>query len=232
MSKNVISYSEETISKQKYPILSGVSGWVFFGVILLVYLFFAWVSQEFIYSDSLYYRSYSGTMTSQAIERILGFQSRFWWTAYAFTPILLLSKFLFASICISIGAMLSKFELKFKEIFKTAMLAEGVFILAQAIFMASLYINLNDLTLQNISGYFPLSALSFIGIENANVQWIIYPLQTANLFEVAYMVVIGWLLSKQWKQDFVESLAVVVPSYVTGLLLWLVFVTFISLQVS
>jgi hypothetical protein len=91
---------------------------------------------------------------------------------------------------------------------------------------------LNDLTLQNISGYFPLSALGFVGIENVNVQWAIYPLQTLNLFEVAYMGVIGWLLSKQWEEDFAESMLVVLPSYTTGLILWLVFVTFITLQIS
>jgi len=232
MSNSVILSAEVTIHKHKYTLLAGVSGWLIFGVILLVYLFFAWVSQEFIYSNSLYYRSYSGTLTNQTIEGILGFQSRFWWTGYAFTPILLLLKFLFASICISIGAMLSMIELKFRDIFKTAMLAEGVFIIAQAIFMVYLYLNLDDLTLQNISGYYPLSVLYFIGIDNVNVQWLVYPLQTINLFEALYIAVIAWLLTKQWKEDFMESLALVVPSYGTGLTLWLVFVTFITLQVS
>jgi hypothetical protein len=88
MSKNAILYTEATIPKHKYTLLAGVSGWLIFGVILLVYSFSAWISQEYIYTDSLYYRSYSGTLTNQTIEGILGFQSRFWWTGYAFTSIL------------------------------------------------------------------------------------------------------------------------------------------------
>jgi len=206
--------------------------WWIFGFIITIYLIIGWISQEFIYNDSLYYRSYSGTLTNQTIESMLGFQSRFWWTGYAVTPMLLLLKFLFTSICISVGAMLSITDIKFKEIFKTAMLAEGVFILAQIIFMISLYLNLEELTLQNISGYYPLSALSFIGIENVNAKWAIYPLQTINLFEALYIAVISWLLSKQWKPDFFESLNIVIPSYGLGLLLWMVLVAFLTLQIS
>jgi len=39
---------------------------------------------------------------------------------YAVTPIILLFKFLFTSICISIGAILSLTEIKFKDIDETA----------------------------------------------------------------------------------------------------------------
>jgi hypothetical protein len=46
------------------------------------------------------------------------------------------------------------------------------------------------------------------------------------------MMAIAWLLAKQWKQDFIGSLSIVVPSYGTGLILWLVFVTFITIQVT
>lgn len=161
----------------------GFRAWWLLGLVLLFYLLLAVISQEFIYIDPLYYRSYSGSLTNQTIENMLGVQARYWWTGYATIPVLLLLKFLFTSICISIGAMLSLTEIKFKNIFKTAMLAEGVFIIAQVIFMIILYMHLDDLTLQNTSGYYPLSALYFIGIENVNAQWAIYPLQTINLFE-------------------------------------------------
>lgn len=103
--------------------------------------------------------------------------------------------------------------------------------MAQVLYLVNAFFHLDTLTLETASNYYPLTILSYFGTENV-VQWLQYPLQTLNLFEVAYMVVIGWFLSKQWKEDFVESLAVVVPSYVTGLLLWLVFVTFITLQIS
>jgi hypothetical protein len=64
------------------------------------------------------------------------------------------------------------------------------------------------------------------------VKWLKYPFQTLNIFEILYMAAIAWLLAKQWSRDFMESLAVVLPSYVIGLVLWLVLVTFLTLQVS
>lgn len=221
-----------TSSRHKHNSIFEVSVWGIFGIVLSTYLIITWASQAFIYSDSLFYRSYSGTLTDQSIEGILGLQSRFWWTGYAVTPIVLLLKFLFTSICISIGAILTVTDIKFKDVFKTAIIAEGVFIVAQVAFIVSLYAHLDDITLQNASGYFPLSALSFIGIENINAQWAVYPLQTVNLFEVFYIVALAWLLSKKWKPDFVESLNTVIPSYGLGLLLWVVLVAFLTLQVS
>ncbi|MTI89027.1 MAG: hypothetical protein FH748_13800 [Balneolaceae bacterium] len=227
-----VVYSERSMSLSIPRLILDLSAWWIFGIVLFLYLLVAGISQEFIYKNSLYYRSYSGTLTNDTIEGMLGFQSRFWWTGYAVTPIILLFKFLFTSICISIGAMLQGIDIKFKDIFKTAMLAEGVFIVAQVIFMISLYVHLEDVTLQNTSGYYPFSALYFIGMENVNAQWAVYPLQTINLFEVLYVAVIAWLLSKKWRPDFIEGLNIVIPSYGLGLLLWMVLVAFLILQVS
>jgi hypothetical protein len=161
----------------------------------------------------------------------LEIQQKYWWLGYTLTPLAILLKISFATICISIGAVLSSITFKFKTVFKTALLAEVVFIIAQTIYTINLFFHADALTLATVADYFPLSALSYFGAANV-VDWLHYPLQTLNSFEAAYMGVIAWLLSKQWKQGFIECLAIVVPSYATGLLLWLVFVAFLTLQVS
>ena len=204
----------------------------FFFVIGGFYLGLIWITNEYIYANDLYYQSYSGTLTNETIEGILSLQSRFWWAGYVMTPILLLFKFLFASICINIGVILSGIEIKFNKVFKVVLLAEVVFIIAQITFITILYLNLDDITLQNASGYFPFSTLSFIGIENVNAQWAIYPLQTLNLFEVFYMIAIAWLLSRKVKQNFADIFSIVLPSYGVGLLLWITLVAFLTFQVT
>jgi|GEM_PF-956533 len=206
--------------------------WRVFGVIFLSYSLIAWISQEFIYNEFIYYRSYSENFSHGTIESILGIQERFKWMSYVLIPVTLTLKFLFTSLCISIGKMFSEAELEFKIVFKSVTLAEIIFIIAQVIFMIILYLNLDDITLQNASGYFPLSALSLIGIDNINAQWAIYPLQTANLFEVFYVIAIAYLLSRKWKHDFFETINIVIPSYGVGLLLWVTLVAFLALQVS
>ena len=209
-----------------------INTWFIIGVIVLFYLFITLISNQYIFGEEVYVRSFSDKLSAQSIEAFLGVRDKYWLWGYISIPIVIALKVSFTAICISIGAVLSKIEFKFKAIFKVALLAEVVFIVAQVLYLVNAFLHLDTLTLETAANYYPLTILSYFGTENV-VQWLQYPLQTLNLFEVAYIAVIGWLLSKQWKEeDFVDSLAVVVPSYATGLLLWLVFVTFITLQVS
>lgn len=205
--------------------------WIIFGAILIVYLLMAWFLQEYINNEYLYYRSYSGTLTKQTIENMLGLQSRYWWVSYVFIPILLFFKVVFTSICISIGTILAVIDFKFKNIFKVAIIAEVVFVIAQIVYLFNLFQNIDTLTFDTASNHLPLSLLSYFGTENI-VTWLHYPLQTLNLFEVFYILFISWLLSKQWKLDYVESVNIVLPSYGIGLLLWMILVVFLTLQIS
>ena len=206
--------------------------WLWIVFVTVIYFLLTFFSQDFIYSDSIYYRSYSSTITQQSIENMLGLQSRFWWASYILIPIVLIFKFALISVCVSIGKVFSDMNIEFKQIFRATVFGEWIFIIAQITFTTILYLNLDDITLQNASGYFPLSALSFIGIENVNAQWAIYPLQTANLFEVFYMIAIAWFLSKMSKQSFADVFSVVLPSYGLGLLLWITLVAFLTFQVT
>ncbi|PAU92975.1 hypothetical protein CK503_13695 [Aliifodinibius salipaludis] len=207
------------------------NGWIIFSIVVFIYLLFSVIIDQYIFGKEVYIRSFSDQLTQESLEAMLGFQERYWWFGYVFTPLLLLIKLSFATVCISIGTVLSNVEFHFKNIFKVVLLAEVVFIVAQTLYLVNLSFHLDTLTLETASNYYPLTILSYFGTENV-VQWLQYPLQTLNLFEVAYIVVISWLLSKQWKEDFAESMLVVLPSYATGLILWLVFVAFITLQVS
>lgn len=208
-----------------------VSGWIQFCIIITFYAVLTFISNRYLLKEEVLIRSYSDQLTLQSIEALLGIKDRYEWVGYVFTPIILLLKIVFTTICVSICAVLSTIDFKFKTIFRAALLAELVFISAQILYLINISFHLDTLKLETVANYYPLTALSYFGTGNV-VQWLRYPLQTINVFELLYMVVIAWLLSKQWKEDFMESLALVVPSYGTGLILWLVFVTFITLQIS
>lgn len=208
-----------------------ISAWYLFLFITMFYLVLTYISSNFILSEEIYVRSFSEQLTRQSLTALLDFQERYVWLNYLLLPVILLIKIAFGTVCISIGTVLTNVEFKFKTVFKAALVAEGIFIVAQVLYLTNLSFHLDTLTLETASNYYPLTVLSYLGTENV-VQWLHYPLQTLNLFEVVYMAAIAWLLSKQWKQDFMESLAIVVPAYGTGLILWVVFVTFLTLQIS
>lgn len=206
--------------------------WLIFFSISICYVVLTLISQETIYKSSIYYKSYAEQFNQATIDKLLGIKSSYVWMSYIVIPFTLLLKFTLISVCISIGKVFSEIDLEFKQIFKASMIAEGVFIIAQVTFTIILFLNLDEVTLQNASGYFPLSALSFIGIENVNAQWAIYPLQTANLFEIFYVLSIAFFLSKRSKNDFLEILSIVFPSYMIGLFLWITLVAFLTFQLT
>lgn len=216
---------------QSQGFINKVNLWGIYGIIVLSYLFITFISNQYIFGEEVYVRSFSDKLSAQSIEAFLGVREKYWLWGYVTFPIVIAIKVSFSAICISIGAVLSNISFKFKAIFRMVLLAEIVFIVAQLLYLVNVSFHLDTLTLETAANYYPLTMLSYFGTENV-VQWLQYPLQTLNLFEVAYISVIAWLLSKQWKQDFMESLAIVVPSYGTGLILWLVLVTFLTLQVS
>jgi hypothetical protein len=213
----------------EWPILQ--SGLFIFITLTIFYLVFTYVYNAWILTDQLIYQSFSDQLQLYSIETLLQGRDRFWWVSYLVQPVMIFVKVSFLVLCVSIGAIFSDVNFKVSSIYKTGLYSEFIFIIGQFIFLANLFFNRSNLTLDTTVNYFPLSILSYIGIENV-VQWLHYPLQTLNLFELVYVICISWLLSKQWKPGFVESLNIVIPSYGIGLLVWMVLVVFLSLQIS
>ncbi|MDR8393095.1 hypothetical protein NC796_18205 [Aliifodinibius sp. S!AR15-10] len=205
--------------------------WVLSGIIVGLYLLLTYISDQYIFGNELYLRSYSDQLNRQRIVDFLDMQARYRWAGYILTPFILTIKFLFTTVCISVGLILLKFDFQLKKVFKVVILSELIFIVAKVIYVTNLWYHYDSLVMSEMADYYPLTALSYFGAENV-VTWLHYPLQTLNLFEVFYITAISWLLSKQWKPDFVESLSIVLPSYATGLILWLALVTFLTIQVS
>lgn len=200
-------------------------------VIIILYFTINFFDQKYIFSDEFIYSLLRDEYPVSIVETVQVFDGRFNWISYVFIPVVILLKILFATFCVTTGAIFTNTEFTFRSIFQTVTISETVLLVSQMIFSLSLFLNRDILTSENAGNYFPLSMLSFFGTENV-VSWLHYPLQTLNLFEVFYVLFISWLLSRQWKADFIESLNIVIPSYGIGLLLWMVLVVFLTLQIS
>ena len=79
--------------------------------------------------------------------------------------------------------------------------------------------------------YYPLSYINFLDLEKIQ-PWLIYPLKTINLFEIAYFFVLVYGLWKLLKNKFSKSLEIVAVSYGSGLVIWLGLVMFLTLNMS
>lgn len=66
------------------------------------------------------------------------------------------------------------------------------------------------------------------GIEG----WLIVPLQSLNLFEIAYMFVLAIGIKGVLKESYTQALNFTVPVYGSALVTWIVLITFLSINLA
>jgi hypothetical protein len=118
--------------------------------------------------------------------------------------------------------------------------AEFIFILVALVKIFWFLFFQTTYTLQDIQSFYPLSALNILGYKGLDA-WYIYPLQTLNLFELAYWLLLSYYIGKmaspiknseQNKYPIDFGLKIVASSYGTALLLWVCIVMFFTLNYS
>ncbi len=182
-------------------------------------------------TDDIYYNALGDQLTFERINEIIDANKKWSWVVYPAIPLIYLFKFFLVVICLSAGAFLFHLEPSLKHLFKIALLAEFIFLLPPLIrlFWFS-FINVN-FALSDLQFFSPLSAINLFD-RTALEPWLVYPLSLVNLFEVAYVVTLSYLLAKILESSFMQSLKLVVLSYGTGLLIWVLFITFLTVSLS
>lgn len=181
--------------------------------------------------NEVFYNSLINTLSSEQIEGVLTFQKKWQWLSYVFIPVLLLLKVAVIAVVIDLGCFFFNKDIKYKKLFNIVVKAEFVFLLVIVFKTIWFYFFKTDYTFEDLQYFYPLSALSIVGYEGIK-PWLIYPFQVLNLFEFAYWFILAYLLGKELGDDKDKSLSIVLSSYGTGLLIWVVGVVFLTLYMG
>lgn len=198
-----------------------------FALLLTLYLILNYISLSFLINEEIYYNSFSSILPLEEISRIVSFQNKYGWISYPIQLITIIVKTCFTAICLYIGFLFSEHKTKFKDIYKVVLIAEFVFVLYAMIKLGLLLLK-DFSTLEQIEAFWPLSLFSLFKDQTVPA-WLLYPLYTANIAEIAYWIVLAFGLSSLKKTKFLQSLRTVLSSYGGGLLLWVVFLVFMQL---
>jgi hypothetical protein len=125
----------------------------------------------------------------------------------------------------------NKVEVTFKVIWDSIIKAEFIFLLVPILKLIWFYFFQTNYTLEDIQYFYPLSALNIIGYKGLDT-WLLYPLQTLNLFEFAYIIYLSYQIGFLTKTNADNGLKIVGYSYVPALLLWVTVVMFFTLNYS
>lgn len=191
----------------------------------------AWSNQFFLIDDMVFFNAFADQFSYERINTIIEQNKRWEWLIYVATPTIYLIKLSLITTCLGLGFFFSTNRFNFKAFFNVAVFAELIFLfpiiikLLWFLFVQTDY-DLNDLTL-----FYPLSALNLFDAETLPRYWMA-PLQTLNLFEVAYWFLLAYGVADATDFSFKRSFGLVMSSYGVGLVLWVVLVMFLTVTYS
>ncbi|MBE7645897.1 hypothetical protein F7644_07810 [Tenacibaculum finnmarkense genomovar ulcerans] len=182
--------------------------------------------------DELLFNSISEELAKEQASKMISSIKEWNWLGYLILPIIILLRSILVALCISISMIFYEdIQFKFKNFLKITLLGELIFLLV--IFSKILYFSITDAkySLEKVKQFHPLSYTNFLNLETIE-PWLIYPLQTVNLFEIGYFFVLVYGLHKLLKNKYSKSFEIVAVSYGLGLVIWLGLVMFLTLNLT
>lgn len=209
-----------------------------YGLLFLVTLFLSittFLAKHFLNTEELLYNFYSDQLAHQQVEKLIKSQGKWMWVGYAVIPLIVIIRSSLVAMCLSIGNFLYNINetesIKFKYFLRIALFGEFVLLLVGLFKFGYFYFLKTDYTLLDLQQYYPLSFINFLNISSLE-PWVIYPLQTINLFEFGYFLVLVVGLWRLLKNKYWRSFEIVAVSYGTGLVIWLGMIMFLMLNMT
>ena len=202
-----------------------------FWVIIIFSLVVVFLSNNFLISESLYYNTFAEQLTAEKIDGLIDQTQKWSWLGYVIVPIIYFFKFSLIALILLTGFFFINKTVSFSVLFKAVMLAELPFLFLPLIKLFWFLFVQTNYTFNDLQYFYPLSALQLFDVKSLAI-WQIYPLQLLNVFEMVYWGLLAYWLKRLLNITLTKSMEMVIASYGTGLLLWVVFITFLSLNAT
>lgn len=115
-----------------------------------------------------------------------------------------------------------------KDVFSSVCFAELIFVIEKSINIL-VFVSQPNLTFEFVSGFSPVSIYSIFS-GSTIPSYFSFLFRSLNLYEVAYIFALGFLISEKLDIAFSTSLKYVFFSYGTLMACWITFVTFMLLN--
>lgn len=211
--------------------LTSVQTWCLFAALGFAYATLSWLTNSTILSEDIYYNTFSEQLSLQQIETFIDLQRRYAFWGYALIFPSLLLKVTYSAIWLAIAAVLVDWDFSFGEMFKFALIAELIFLVGAVIHFIWCLFFLEIDVISDVVGFYPLSVLNFFDAAQLE-PWLVYPLRTLNLFEVAYCFFLIYLLRSRFQRSFNATAGLVFGAYGVGLFIWVLIAMFINVLLS
>ena len=158
---------------------------------IAIYLLLLWLTNSLL-TNNVFYATLNSQYRNDQIEQIISGVYRLRWVGYFFVVFVLLIKWLLLSFSLyAVFYLIKDYNITFTNCLKIFQLAELAMIAANLNKVIYFLFNPPE-TLKDIQLYSPLSILQLLHSEKIP-DFLIYPIQQLNVFEVGYcfLIVIG-----------------------------------------
>lgn len=194
-------------------------------------LLLGYMSELFLVNDELVLAHYNGQFADDLLYKMLEWNQKWRWVTYVLLPLISIIKFSLISLCIYAGVYMANYPIRLSKIFQIVLLSEFIFFVPILIKLFWFTLIQTDYSLIDLQFFMPLSILQIY--DPTYVQsWLVYPLTILNAFELAYWIILSFLLGKELNKDFDNMFRLVSSSYGLCLFLWVVIITFINVSLS
>lgn len=210
-------------------------------LLIFLSLIVVFLTEYLLKTNKIFFDFLTENYTKKEVLKVYALREKWDWISYAIIPLLLLIKTTLIASVIYIGTFFHiKIKVTFKQLFNEVVKAEFIFLGVSVLKIVWFYFFQTSYTLEDLQYFYPLSALNIVGYQGLE-PWFIYPLQTLNLFELMYWLLLAYYIGKmasptknkeknKYPIDF--GLKIVASSYGVALLLWVVVVMFFTLNYS
>ena len=208
-----------------------VNKYYYFLMFISILFLTSYVNNKVLLTEDLFFDFYGEQIAYERIVEMIEKSNEWQWVIYPLMPLYYLIKFFIVAGCLYVGVLLIGNSLNFTKVFHVAMLSESIFLLVPIIKIVWFGVFFTDYTLQDLQYFSPLSLFGLFD-GNSLEPWVPYPLQLVNVFELAYWLLLAYGLYSLTNERYSKMLSLVASSYGAGLLLWVVFVVFLTVSIA
>ncbi len=206
-----------------------------FVLIVLILVCLNIVTKSFLNINELIYNFYSEKLAQEQLNNLIENQQKWQWIGYAIIPVLILIRSSLVALVLSVGNFFYNMDEdespKFSRFFRIALYGEFVFLFVGVFKLLYFLFIKTDYTFLDLQQYYPLSLINYLDLETLE-PWLVYPMQSINLFELVYFFVLVYGFWKLKQNKFWQSLEIVGVSYIIALTIWYGLVMFLTLNIS
>ena len=208
-----------------------VKGWKLFLGIVSLNLLVIFLSQMTLINETVFFNTYSDQLTYERSMELFQQIQNYSWVSYVLGPVLLFLKFSAISVLLYIGVFFSDLhkDIPLRKIFKVVIACESVFIAASMIKLLWFVFFAGNYTLEDMSFFYPLSVINLFKRPEVAAYWV-YPLQTVNLFQFLYVLLLAFGLSKVGSVNKNLLDRVVLATYIPAIAVWVTLIMFLTID--